>query len=68
MPSVLCMSDGLMGVHCTLYPLLPHTIHPPHTEFVLRESVNCILEVLDIQGTVFTKGTFEACNVPEVFT
>ena len=50
-----------VGAHCSLYPPPPYTIYPLLIDLVLRESVNCISEVLD-QETVLTSGTFKAYN------
>ena len=45
-------STTWVGMHCTLYPTPPHTIHLPLTDQVLGESVNCISEVPDTRYSV----------------
>ena len=40
-----------VGAHCSLYPPPPYTIHPPPTDLILRESVNCISEVPDTRNS-----------------
>ena len=49
-----------VGLHCSLYPPPPHTIHPPLADLVLGESVNCIPEVSDTRNSV----TFKAHDIP----
>ena len=46
-----CIHVERVGMHCSLYPPPPHTIHSPLTDFVLKESVNCITEVPDTRNS-----------------
>ena len=40
-----------VGVHYSLYPPPPYTIHPPLTDLVLGESMNCISGVPDTRNS-----------------
>ena len=40
-----------VGVHCFLFPPPSYAIHPPLTDIVLGESVNCISEIPDTRNS-----------------